>query len=111
MKLDLHTKSRDNLYEASASYNNGVITVLCGSHINMVDNPGFHPSAEVAQIRQDRTSVTTDGILIRDIDFTSLSTAASFVTGRVANGMMVWKTDDGKYVRYSLAKEKEQRRQ
>ena len=34
-----------------------------------------------------------------------LSTAACFVTGRTANGMITWKTADGKYVRYTLKAE------
>lgn len=46
-----------------------------------------------------------DGDLLReDVTFNSLSTAATFVTGRTANGMIVWKTEDGKYVKHTLQK-------
>ena len=34
--LHLQTKSRDGLYEANAIYNNGLVTVLKGSKINML---------------------------------------------------------------------------
>lgn len=45
--------------------------------------------------------------MLEDVSFQSLSTAACFVTGRSANGMITWKTEDGKYVRYTLKKAEE----
>ena len=106
MKLDLHTKSRDGLlYEAKAIYDDGKITVLKGSHINNKPAAGYTPSSIVASLLSDKTLVDENGIILDNIEFASLSTAASFVTGRTANGMIVWKTADGKYVRYTLEKE------
>lgn len=100
--INLHTKSRDNLYEATAIYDNGIVTVFQGSRINNRENPNFRPSKEVIEKLKDTTLVGTDGVLKKDVTFNTLSTAASFVAGRVSNGMITWKTEDGRYVRYTL---------
>ena len=103
--MNLFTKSRDNLYQAQALFDGLTTIVLAGSQINMSNNPGYKPSQIIRSIRDDRSIVTNEGIVLKDVSFNTLSAAATFVTGRVANGMMVWKTDDGKYVRYSLKKD------
>ena len=104
MKLELHTKSRDNLYEAKAIYKDGEVTVKKGSRINLKFGKGFKPSTLIKEKMNDRTIVDNNGIVMKDVSFSSLSTAASFVTGRVSNGMITWKTPDGKYVRDTLKK-------
>ena len=103
--MNLFIKSRDNLYQAQALFDGLTTIVLAGSQINMSNNPGYKPSQIIRSIRDDRSIVTNEGIVLKDVSFNTLSAAATFVTGRVANGMMVWKTDDGKYVRYSLKKD------
>ncbi len=103
--MKLFTKSRDDLYQAQALFDGKTVTVLAGSRINMKNNPGFKPSESIKRIRDNRTTVTNEGIVLKDVVFNTLSASATFVTGRVANGMMVWKTDDGKYVRHSLKKD------
>ena len=103
MELKLHTISRDkSLYEANAIYRDGTVTVKKGSRINMHLSAGYKPTASIQKMREDNTLVAGDGVLLQDILFYSLSTAASFVTGRTANGMIVWKTENGRYVRYAL---------
>ena len=100
--LKLFTISRDKLYEAEAVYENDEITVLKGSRINLTPGPKFKPSAVIEECLNDKSLVGGDGVLKRDVTFKSLSTAASFVTGRISNGMIIWKTEDGRYVRYTL---------
>jgi hypothetical protein len=103
--MKLHTKSRDGvLYEAMATYEAGIITVEKGSKINRKNAEGFKPKKNVATLREDDSLFNEGCILNKDLAFNSLSTAATFVTGRTANGMIVWKTEDGKYVRYTLQK-------
>ena len=104
MAIELHSKSRDGLYNALATYEEGVVVVKKGSQINMANNKGFKPSLEVQDYRQNRQMVSDGGITLQDIQFNSLSSAATFVTGRVANGLIVWKTEDGAYVRKTLGK-------
>lgn len=102
--MKLHTKSRDGLYEANAIFENGTIVVLKGSRINTRNSKGYKPSPKIASMRNDSSLIDADGYLKENIVFETLSTAATFVTGRTANGMIVWKTEDGKYVRYSIKK-------
>ena len=100
--MKLYTKSRDGLYEAYANFENNVVTVLRGSRINTRNSKGYKPSEKIASIRRDSNIVDSQGYLLKDVEFETLSTAATFVTGRTANGMIVWKTEDGKYVRFSI---------
>lgn len=104
--LKLHTISRDKLFDAKAIYEDGTVTVLKGSRIDVRNNPNFKPSNEVNAKRNDKTLVGEDGVLKRDVMFNSLSTSATFVAGRISNGMITWKTEDGRYVKYTLKKEK-----
>lgn len=100
--LKLHTVSRDNLFEANAIYEDDCVTVLKGSRINIRKNSNFKPSTEVVEKLADTSLVNTEGILLKNVTFKSLSTAATFVTGRISNGMIAWKTEDGRYVRYTI---------
>lgn len=103
--IKIHTKSRDGLYEAFGIYDKDGVTVIKGSRINNRNNPNFKPPVNVANKLSDRHLVDENGILLQDIRFKSLSTSATFVTGRISNGMIVWKTDDGKNIRHSLNRE------
>ncbi len=102
MKLELHTVSRDRLFDAKAKYEDGKVKVLKGSRINLGFSKAFKPSDIVKNAINDRDLVGEDGVLKKDIIFDSLSTAATFVAGRISNGMITWKTPDGKYVRETL---------
>ncbi len=103
--MKLYTKSRDGiLYKATAFYEEGVITVKKGSKINRKNTEGFKPKKSIAVLREDDTLFVDTCILNKDLTFSNLSAAATFVTGRIANGMIVWKTEDGKYVRCILQK-------
>lgn len=100
--LKLHTIARDKkLYSATATYDNGQVTVHKGSLINRNNSYDFHARPVVRKLLQDE-SLFDGNILVVDLVFTSLSTAASFVTGRTANGNIVWKTENNKYVKYTL---------
>ena len=102
--MKLFTKSRDDLYQARALFDGKTIIVLAGSQINMKNNPGYKPSKTIRTIRNDRAVVSNEGAVVQDISFETLSAAATFVTGRVANGMIVWKTEDGKCIKHYLGK-------
>ena len=104
MKLKLHTVSRDNLFDANAVYEDGKVKVTKGSRINMGFSAAFKPSELVMSMINNPDVVGKDGVLLKDVTFNSLSTAATFVAGRVSNGMITWKTQDGKYVRDTLKK-------
>lgn len=103
--MDIYTKSRDNLYQATAHYIDGEVIVKKGSQINLKNKPGYKPSKEIKRLRDDNNIVSKTGALLIDVKFRTLSAAATFVTGRVANGLIVWKTIDGKCVRRSMKTE------
>lgn len=101
--MKIYTKSRaGKIYDASATYKDGQVIVHKGSIINRNNTEGFKPKKTVATLRSNDAIFDTDSVLNQDIVFNSLSTAATFVTGRVANGLITWKTEDGKYVRFAL---------
>lgn len=102
MILELHTVSRDNLFEATAIYEDGKVTVKKGSRINLGYSDAFKPSELVMCTIKNPEIVDVEGNVIKDVMFESLSTAATFVAGRISNGMITWKTPDGKYVRDTL---------
>lgn len=106
MILDIYTIARDRtLYNAEAKYEDGKVVVKKGSKINLNSTELFNPPIGVKETRGDREKVDANGILLQNIEFSSLSTAATFVTGRVSNGMICWKTKDGEYVRKTLKPE------
>jgi predicted type IV restriction endonuclease len=54
--------------------------------------------AQRKQLIADGTLIEKDGFLvfIKDAEFSSPSAAAAVICGGSANGLMVWKTNDGK---------------
>lgn len=100
--MNLFTKARDGkLYEAYAEYNNGVVTIKGGSKINRKNASRFKPPKRIAELRENDLLFCNSNVLKKDLSFPSLSTAATFVTGRIANGNIVWKTENGKSLKYS----------
>ena len=99
----LHTIARDKKsYEATAEYIDGAVIVKKGSKINRKESDGVKTKRTVDRLRKKDSLFVNGCYLKNDIQFNSLSSAATFVTGRVANGYIVWKTDDNKYVKYAL---------
>lgn len=103
--MKLHTKSRDGvLYEAEAEYKDDKVIIKKGSKINRKEMPGFKAKGIVAIYRKNNSIFTEDDRLKEDVTFDSLSAAACFVTGRSANGNIVWKTENKKALKYSINK-------
>ena len=57
-------------------------------------------------IERNREGVVVNGILIKDVEFKSASTAANFVTGSSTNGLTAWKTENGTKLKDILSTEK-----
>ena len=85
--------------EAVAEYNElvGTVTVLKGSHISkeITASKSFRSKKNLESLRQ---KVTIGSVTQEDIEFTSFSTAATFVYGGSRNGWYVWKLENGKDV-------------
>ena len=104
--LELYTISKDKkMYRATASYENGQVTVHKGSTINRTHNARYGSRSIIGKLRDDDTLFDDTNVLNKDVTFNSLSASASFVTGRTANGKIVWKTKDGKRVKHSFNEE------
>lgn len=55
-------------------------------------------------VERQRVDNVVDNIVQRDVKFSSPSTAANFVTGRSSNGMIMWKTEEGKSLKKTILK-------
>lgn len=85
--------SRKELHFAEALIEGKATTVLKGAKINI--NSSFPKMVRsVVALREDRSTVSAEGILLHDVTFDSPSTAAQFVTGRSVNGYIVWRPND-----------------
>ncbi len=82
--------------DAKAIYHDGIVTVLEGSLIAPTNAPSFKSKAKRNEMLENLTE-NVDGTRILKVnkDFTSPSTAATFVAGNNFNGWMVWKTAKG----------------
>ena len=94
MEIEVIAKGRNMRYDAVGMYDGKGLTVLKGSRISATVASKMNPVAVKLRARKD--TVDYGFVLQRDVTFRSASTAASFVTGSISNGMRVWKLKDGK---------------
>jgi len=104
-KVHVILKSKKNTHYAEGNYENGKVTVLKGSRIFLSNAEYMNAESSVFVLREDRTLVDADGVVLRDITFESPTTAAIFVTGRSVNGYIAWRPDDKMSLKAYLTKE------
>lgn len=91
--MNVVLKSKKNTHYATAEYQNGRIVISKGSRINLNESfPGM--SGSIRCMRNDREVVDENGVLLQNLEFQSVSSAAVFVTGRSVNGYIAWRIDD-----------------
>lgn len=95
MKIELVLKRRDGKANANAIYEDGNVIVRKGSLINL-DGSVLSENSTAQKCRLDGSIVGADGIVKKDVLFSSASMAATFVTGSISNGLKYWKSRDGK---------------
>jgi len=93
MEVKVFTKGKTNNYDARGIYDGKGITVLKGSKISDKAVEKLNPV--VLKKRNDSSIVSSDWRLLEDVWFRSPSTAATFVSGNISNGLRVWKVDKG----------------
>lgn len=102
MNINIYTSGRDKQYCAEGVYDGKKVIVFKGATLNH-----FRAKTQVPEyislLRTSRDYVE-DNVLLKDCEFSSPSHAALFVTGNISNGLRVWKTEDGKYLRESIKK-------
>ena len=91
MKIIL--KCKKNTHYAIANFENGKVTVLKDSKIYLPI--AFEKmSRDALEARNDSSIVDEKGLVLKDVSFNSVTTAAQFVTGRSVNGLIAWRIDD-----------------
>ena len=91
--IKLVLKSKKKQHYAEAIMDDKTFIVKAGARINPV-NAFPQMSKEIVAMREDKTIVSNEGILLKDMTFNSPSTAAQFVTGRSVNGYIAWRPND-----------------
>lgn len=93
--MKLYMKAKANTFSAVADYENGNLIVLTGSiRIDYFSKSISGGGKTAFTLREHADFVNEEGIVLRDIKFTSPSTAAQFVSGRNTNGLIAWKIQD-----------------
>lgn len=91
--MKIYLKGRNDSYDATAEYEDGKIIVLKGSKIQMDFAEHIRGGRLAKKFRENSEYVDTNGIVIKDCEFSSASTAAQFVSGRSTNGLVAWKVE------------------
>ena len=89
IQVVLYSSKRD--YYARGLFFGSRLTVLQGSRVS--DTVSSSADDRTRALRRDY--VDESGVLLRDLTFTSPSSAGMFVTGRSCNGWVSWTTPDG----------------
>lgn len=99
--MQLYIKRKNGVINATLEYDqiNNTFTVLKGSIVspNITMDKKFRSAASIEKARAN--GVVVDGILTKDVQFKSASTAANFVTGTSTNGKIAWRDSEGKTLR------------
>lgn len=95
--MDIYLKNRAGTVDAKASFDpeTGIVVVKAGSILSKgVSNAPTFRSRKAMLNR--REGVVINGILQKDVEFTSLSTSATFVVGSNRDGWITWRNAEGK---------------
>lgn len=81
-------------YEATMRVLDDAFIVQQGSSASMFE--GVTLSKRIKFLRHHH--LDKEGFVTQDVEFTSVASAASFITGKDSDGWFVWKTEDGQYI-------------
>lgn len=95
--MEVYLKGKIIGYDATGEYDKDTrkLIVYKGSKVSL-DISYSKTFKAAAKIAESRKETVENGIVLHDIEFPSASTAANVVTGRSTNGMIAWKTSEGK---------------
>lgn len=93
MSIEVYLTSKDASYDAKGSYNEESFVVKKGSKIRLEFAEHIRGGRKAKSYRMDPNIVDSEGIVLKDCEFGSPSTAAQFVTGRSTNGLVAWRVD------------------
>ena len=92
--IEIFIKKAD--FAAEGVFENGNVTVRCGSTINPSFAPYIKGITLAREYREDTSVVDKTWTLLKDCVFPSPSTAAQFVMGQSRDGYDAWKVEEGK---------------
>jgi hypothetical protein len=101
--LELVLKRKDEVITAKGSYNPETKSFIVkkGSLVSQsISDPENWKSA--SSIEDYRAQFVRGNVVKEDVEFTSSSTAANFITGVNTNGLVAWKTSDGRTIKELL---------
>ena len=106
--MKMYLSRKNGHVDAVAEYldASGEMVVLRGSKISENISGGKFRSARSVENRRSEDNVK-DFVVIKDMLFKSPSAAANFVTGSSTNGLVAWKTIDGKTLKSYLSETKQ----
>lgn len=104
MNVYMYSNRTEDSYSATGEYKDGKLIVKQGSKIAKKLKENFRPYANVVAIRTDAKYVDENSITVRDIEFSSASAAAQFVSGRSTDGLLAWKIKRGVALRTIVKK-------
>ena len=102
MRISIRISSKKSGAHAEGVYLGSSVIVKAGGVICGDFAEHIKGGKEAKTLRADRTCVSPEGVILKDCEFNSPSTAAQFVTGRSTNGYEAWKVENkvslGKYL-------------
>lgn len=91
--MHITLKSKSGTHYAEAEYDNGKVTIMPGSKINLTLAFEKMPPS-IRKLRENPVCVSRDGTVLKEVTFQSPTSAAQFVTGRSVNGKIAWRVED-----------------
>lgn len=96
MKINMTLKQKTGRVNAEAIYQGETVIVLAGGTISEDFAEHIRGGVKAKMYRENKEYVNKDGLIIKNCEFSSPSTAAQFVTGRSINGYASWKVESKK---------------
>ena len=101
MKVYIIREKKEIMATGIYDVSSGRLTVKKGSMLS-ADISTAEKFRGAKSVGKNREGIVDKCILQKDVEFKSPSTAANFVTGISTNGLVAWKTKDGKTLKDAL---------
>ncbi|NCC55924.1 MAG: DUF4357 domain-containing protein [Erysipelotrichia bacterium] len=101
LMIFMNAQKKENDYDANAIFSDGKVVIKAGSKISPKVNINFKMAKQIIKLRENKEYID-ENLILKDMEFESLSRAACFVAGYSVNGRNAWKTQNGKSIKYIL---------
>ncbi len=98
--MTVYLKHKTGMFDATGEYDIKTNALVLKSGSLVSEDIHYSETFRGARtIEKQRKQYLVDRVVQDDLVFKSPSTAANFVTGRSCNGMIMWKTKEGKNIK------------